>query len=127
MPPNQFANVTSRTPAVDLIASPWLVGMLKIIDVDRMVTMRVAELAADTASKPSRIARSDEKRKTATATLIIVRAVRRLLRRALFSTRPMNFISSLLLADRRRLLDERALFEVQKMRGALGGVRIVRH
>src|SRR4051812_3727372 len=93
MPPNQFAQVMSRTPGVERIASPWLVGMLKIIEVERMVTMRVAELAADTASNPSRTARSDAKRNTATATLIIVSAVRRLLRRALFITSPTNFIS----------------------------------
>src|SRR5947209_5169394 len=109
MPPNQFAQVRSRTPGVERIASPLLVGIEKIIDVERMVTTRVAELAADTASKPSRIARSDENRNTATATLIIVNAVRRLLRRALFNTRPMNFIVS---PCAHRLLDQRAFFEM---------------
>src|SRR5262245_53812756 len=92
MPPNQLAQVMSRTPGVARIASLWLVGIEKIIDVERIVTSRVAELAADTASKPSRIARSDANRNTATATLIIVSAVRRLLRRALFVTSPRNFI-----------------------------------
>src|SRR5215471_5962562 len=100
--------------------------MLKIIDVERMVTTRVAELAAATASKPSRIARNAPNRNTATATLIIVRAVRRLLRRALFITSPMNFISTSAPASpdlldppdlpdlpaRRRLFDERAFLEV---------------
>src|SRR5205823_4835745 len=75
------------------ITSPWLVGIEKIIEVDRIVTIRVAELAADTASNPSSTARSAENRNTATATLRIVSAVRRLLRRALFNTRPMNFIA----------------------------------
>ena len=93
MPPNQFAQVTSCTPGVLLIASVWLVGMLKIIDVERMVTRRVDELAADTASKPSSTERSAANRNTASATLIIVSAVRRLLRRALLRTRPMNFMS----------------------------------
>jgi hypothetical protein len=64
--------------------------MLKIIDVERMVTTRVAELAADTASKPSNTARSAENRNTATATLIIVNAVRRYARLALFRTRARN-------------------------------------
>src|SRR5438067_4510614 len=92
MPPNQFAHVTSCTPGVFLITSAWLVGMLKISDVDRIVTMRVAELAAATAANPSSTARSAANRNTATATLSIVNAVRRLLRRALLSTRWMNFI-----------------------------------
>jgi hypothetical protein len=43
--------------------------------------------------KPSITARSDANRNTAIATLITVSSVRRLLRRALFSTSPMNFIS----------------------------------
>jgi hypothetical protein len=66
----------------------WLVGMLKIIDVERMVTSRCAELAADTASKPSSTERSAANRKTASATLMMVSSVRRLLRRALLKTRP---------------------------------------
>src|SRR6266508_4086733 len=94
MPPNQFAQVRSRTPGVPLISSPWLLGMLKIIDVDRIVTTRVDELAAATASNPSSTARSDANRNTAIATLIIVSAVRRLLRRALFRTRERYFIFS---------------------------------
>src|SRR3954462_8854857 len=69
------------------------VGMLKIIDVDRIVTRRVDELAAETASKPSRTARSAENRNTARATLIIVSAVRRLVRRALLNTRLRNFMT----------------------------------
>src|SRR6185503_16313455 len=92
MPPNQLAHVTSCTPAVLRIASPWLVGIEKIIDVDRIVTSRCAELAAETASKPWSTARSAENRNTASATLRIVSAVRRLLRRALFRTSPTNFI-----------------------------------
>src|SRR5438105_4391631 len=92
MPPNQLAHVTSCTPGVLLIASAWLVGIEKNNDVDRCVTMRVDELASVAALKPSRTARSDTKRNTATATLRIVRNVRRLLRRALFSTRPRNFM-----------------------------------
>ena len=83
----------SFTPAVDLMTSVCDIGMLKIIDVERIVTTRVAELAAATASKPSSTARSAENRNTASATLIIVSAVRRLLRRALLSTRPMNFMA----------------------------------
>src|ERR1041385_536735 len=94
MPPNQFAQVMSCTPGVLLTISACDVGMLKIIDVDRIVTRRVEELAADTASKPSSTARSDENRNTASATLIIVSAVRRLLRRALLKIRPMNFMRS---------------------------------
>src|SRR5580765_4970892 len=81
-------------PGVERMASRCELGMLKIIDVERMVTTRVAELAADTASKPSNTARRAENRNTATATLIIVNAVRRLLRLALFSTRPRNFTST---------------------------------
>src|SRR5580704_136935 len=94
MPPNQFAQVMSRTPAVFLMVSPWLVGIEKISDVERMVTMRVDELAAAAALKPSRMARSDAKRNTAMATLNTVSAVRRLLRRALFRISPTNFISA---------------------------------
>src|SRR5437588_13091865 len=67
--------------------------MLKIIDVALIVTMRVDELASETAAKPSSTARSAAKRNTAIATLNIVSAVRRLLRRALIRTRPMNFIA----------------------------------
>src|SRR5256885_13783999 len=118
MPPNQFAHVTSCTPGVFLVTSAWLVGMLKIIDVDRMVTMRVAELAAATAAKPSSTARNEANRNTAIATLSIVSVVRRLLRRALFSTRWMNFIGRL----HRRLRDQRAFLQVQHVRRALGGV-----
>src|SRR5206468_7945111 len=95
--PNQFAQATSRTPGVLLIASRCDAGMLKIIDVERIVTIRVAELAAATESKPSSTARSAEKRNTASATLIMVSAVRRLLRRARLSTRPMNFMAFSLL------------------------------
>src|SRR5258708_27444668 len=93
MPPNQFAHVTSCTPGVDLIASRWLIGIWKISDVERIVTMRVEELAPAPALKPSSTARSAAKRNTAIATLLTVRSVRRLLRRALFSTRPMNFMA----------------------------------
>src|SRR4051795_2391438 len=141
MPPNQLAHVMSCTPGVLRIASPWLVGIEKIIDVDRIVTSRCAELAAETASKPWSTARSAENRNTARATLRIVSAVRRLLRRALLNTRPMNFIAYSSSADRSperlalpsprrrdaRLLDQQALLEVQQVRGALGRVRVVRH
>src|SRR5690349_17089079 len=94
MPPNQFAQVTSSTPGVERIVCSCEVGIEKIIDVDRRVTTRVAELAADTAEKPSRTARSDANRNTASATLRTVSVVRRLFRRTLFRTRPMNFIAS---------------------------------
>src|SRR3954469_7720801 len=131
MPPNQLAQVTSSTPAVLRIRSACDVGMLKIIDIEGIVKMRVAELAADTASNPSRMARSEANRKTARPTLIIVNAVRRLLRRALFRTRPMNFmvvLSAANSADRRRgLFDQRPFLEVQQVRCAFGGVRIVSH
>src|SRR4051812_30248831 len=141
MPPNQLAHVMSCTPGVLRIASPWLVGIEKIIDVDRMVTSRCAELAAETASKPWSTARSAENRNTASATLRIVSAVRRLLRRALLKTRPMNFIacSSLPIGSPQKarapssgrrgahLLHQQALLEVQQVRGALGRVRVVRH
>src|SRR5438874_241147 len=80
MPPNQFAKVTSCTPGVLRITSPWLVGIEKIIDVDRIVTIRVAELAADTASNPSSTARSAENRNTATATLRLVSEQQRRIR-----------------------------------------------
>ena len=66
--------------------------MLKIIDAALIVMTRVEELASATATKPSSTARSAAKRNTAIATLSIVSAVRRLLRRALFITRPMNFM-----------------------------------
>src|SRR5438477_4978845 len=125
MPPNQLAQVTSWTPGVDRITSVCEVGMLKIIDVDRIVTMRVAELAADTESKPSSTARSAENRNTATATLITVSSVRRLLRAALFSTSPKNFIASSL-PDLLRF-DQRALFEMERPLRAFGRVRIVSH
>src|SRR3954451_18575966 len=92
MPPNQFAHVTSCTPGVDRIVSVCDDGMLKIIDVERIVTTRVAELAAETESKPSSTARSAANRKTAIATLITVSSVRRLLRLALLTMRPMNFM-----------------------------------
>src|SRR5437764_10288646 len=92
MPRNQFAHVTSCTPGVDRITLVCDVGMLKIIDVERIVTTRVAELAADTALKPSSTARSAANRKTAIATLITVSSVRRLLRLALLTMRPMNFM-----------------------------------
>ena len=94
MPPNQFAQVTSRTPGVLWIASAWLVGIEKISDVERIVTMRVDELASAPALKPSSTARSEANRNTAIATLMMVSSVRRLLRRALFRTRPMNFMCS---------------------------------
>src|SRR4249920_2165724 len=93
MPPNQLAHVMSCTPGVPLTISACDEGMLKIIEVERIVTRRVEELAADTASKPSSTARSAENRNTASATLIIVSAVRRLLRRALFNTRLRNFMT----------------------------------
>src|SRR3989440_4979861 len=99
MPPNQFAHVTSCTPGMPRMTSAWLVGMLKIIDVERIVTTRVDELASATALKPSSTARSDANRKTAIATLRIVSAVRRLLRRALLRTSRANFIFSAPLAD----------------------------
>src|SRR2546427_2012241 len=92
MPPNQFAQVMSRTPATVLIVSACVVGIEKIKDVDRIVTMRVEELASTAAWKPSSTARSAANRNTAIATLITVSAVRRLLRRALLTTRPANFI-----------------------------------
>src|SRR5262245_4761584 len=92
MPPNQFAQVRSCTPGVFLIVPAWLVGIVKISDVDRIVMMRVDELAAAPALKPSKTARKAANRNTAMATLITVRAVRRLLRRALFRTRPSNFM-----------------------------------
>src|SRR5438874_1699605 len=95
MPPNQFAQVRSCTPGVLLIASAWLVGIEKMSDVDRIVTMRVEELASVPALKPSSTARSAANRNTAIATLRMVSAVRRLLRRALFNTRPRNFIAVL--------------------------------
>src|ERR1700720_1506503 len=85
----------SRTPGVFLMVSPWLVGIEKISDVERMVTMRVDELASAAPLKPSRMARKDAKRKTAMATLSTVSAVRRLLRRAFFRISPMNFMSAL--------------------------------
>ena len=53
-------------------------------DVERIVTIRVDELPAAPALKPSSTARSEANRKTAIATLSTVSAVRRLLRRALF-------------------------------------------
>src|SRR4029079_10059263 len=95
MPPNQFAQVMSCTSGVLLISSACEVGMLKIIEVDRIVTRRVEELAPETASTPSSTARSAENRNAASATLIIVNAVRRLLRRALLRMRPTNFMTSL--------------------------------
>src|SRR3954468_8009593 len=83
----------SCTSGVLLIASRCELGMLKISDVERIVTRRVEELAADTASNPSSTARNAENRNTARATLIIVSAVRRLLRRALLNTRFRNFMT----------------------------------
>src|SRR5579864_5106357 len=94
MPPNQLAHDRSRTPGMLRIVSAWLVGMLKIIDVDRSVMIRVDELALAAALKPSSTARRDAKRNTASATLTIVRTVRRLLRRALFRIRPRYFMPS---------------------------------
>src|SRR5260221_1074650 len=150
MPPNQFAQVRSCTPGVLLIVSAWLVGIEKMSDVDRIVTMRVEELASVPALKPSSTARSAANRNTAIATLRMVSAVRRLLRRALFSTRPRNFIAVPGDPERvaphdvsnrpdppdppdppdlpdPRLLDERALLQMQEVRRALRRVRIVRH
>src|SRR6266540_2331665 len=92
MPPNQFAHVISWTPGVARMASPWLVGIEKINDVERIVTMRVEELASAPALKPSSTARNEAKRNTAIATLITVRNVRRLLRFALLITSPRNFM-----------------------------------
>src|SRR5262249_20799004 len=123
MPPNQFAHVMSVTPGMLLIVSAWLVGMLKIIDVERIVTSRVAELASATASKPSSTARSAANKNTAMATLNTVSAVRRLLRRALFRIRPANFITS---PRQTGLFDQRTFFEMQHVRRAFGGVRVVR-
>src|SRR5206468_11490239 len=74
------------------MVSPWLVGIEKNNDVARCVTMRVEELASTAALKPSSTARNEANRNTAMATLITVRSVRRLLRRALLRTRPMYFI-----------------------------------
>src|SRR5689334_17222190 len=94
MPPNQLAHVRSRTPETERIASAWLVGIEKISDVDRIVMMRVDELAAAPALNPSSTARSDANRNTASATLTMVSAVRRLLRRALFRTSARYFMRS---------------------------------
>src|SRR5437667_9125324 len=117
----------SRTPGVLLIASPWLVGIAKNSDVERTVTIRVDELASVAALKPSSTARNAEKRNTATATLITVSAVRRLLRRAPLKIKPMNFIRSRPSRPSRPclpahwdLLDQRALFEMQHSLGPFG-------
>src|SRR4051794_10488715 len=117
MPPNQFAQVMSCTPGVLRINSVCDDGMLKINEVERIVTNRVAELAAETASKPSRTARSAENRNTASATLIIVNAVRRLLRRALLRIRPANFIAT----------SEPPARPACPSRGAAGATRVPRH
>jgi hypothetical protein len=77
---------------VALIASAWLIGIAKKSEVDRWVTMRVDELDSAPALKPSMTERSDANRNTAIATLSTVSAVRRLLRRALLTTRERNFI-----------------------------------
>src|SRR5712691_1824150 len=126
MPPNQLAQVTSRTPGVFLMGSKWLIGIWNMREVERMVTRRVDEAASAPALKPSSTARSAANRNTAIATLITVSSVRRLLRFALLRTRPMNFtmpsLSDLLLR-----FDEGALLEMKDARGALGGVRVVRH
>src|SRR5262245_11234677 len=92
MPPNQFAHVRSSTPAVLRMPLAWLVGIEKISEVERIVMIRVEELPSVAALKPSRRARSDANRKTASATLTIVSTVRRLLRRALFRIRGRNFM-----------------------------------
>src|SRR5947208_16916546 len=92
MPPNQLAHVRSRTPGVFLIPLAWLVGIAKINEVDRIVTMRVEELPAVAALKPSSTARNAANRNTASATLTIVRTVRRLLRRALLTISDRNFM-----------------------------------
>ena len=89
----------------------------KISDVERMVTMRVDELPAAPALKPSSTARSDANRKTATATLSTVSAVRRLLRRALFRIRRQELHAATNVPFSRCSTAARAL----------GGVRIVRH
>src|SRR5215212_9527913 len=125
--------------------------MAKNREVDRWVTIRVDELASAPALKPSSTARRDANRKTATATLSTVSAVRRLLRRALFTTKERNFISLvepqraqraqrntqpffvivLLVVPLRGhhtracLFDERAFFQLQHPACPLGGVRIV--
>src|SRR5262249_28775354 len=146
MPPNQFAQVMSCTPGVLRMISPWLVGIEKIIEVDLMVTSRCAELAADTAWNPSSTARSAENRNTASATLRIVSAVRGLLRRALLTTRPRNFIRTLherppepaalhtprpyptrptgstILRTHAGLLNQRSLLQVQQVRRARRGL-----
>src|SRR5262245_2895637 len=77
-----------------LMVSRWLIGIWNISDVERIVTTRVDEAASAPALKPSRTARSAANRKTAMATLITVSSVRRLLRLALFNTRPRNFTST---------------------------------
>src|SRR5438445_754502 len=128
MPPNQFAQVMSRTPATVLIVSACVVGIEKIKDVDRIVTMRVEELASTAAWNPSSTARSAANRNTAIATLMTVSAVRRMFRRALLTTRPANFIRLFPpdlpdLPARLGLFDQRTFLEVQQMARALGGVR----
>src|SRR5258708_6671598 len=92
MPPNQLAQVRSRTPAVLRMPLAWLVGIEKMSDVERIVTMRVDELPAVAALKPSSTARRAANRNTASATLRIVSTVRRLLRRALLRMSEKNFM-----------------------------------
>ena len=71
----------------------WLDGIEKMSDVERIVTIRVDELASAPALKPSSMARSEANRNTAIATLNTVSAVRRLLRRALFRIKPISFMN----------------------------------
>src|SRR5262252_8872465 len=128
MPPNQLAHVRSCTPAVLRMPVAWLVGIEKISDVERMVTMRVDELPSVAALKPSSTARSAANRNTASATLMIVSTVRRLLRRALLRMREKNFIPVVTWVDRSApgsanddrdsCGDERALLEVIHVAGS---------
>ena len=145
MPPNQFAQVTSLHAGRALdrlgVARRHAEDHRRRADGDD-ARRRTARPTPRRSRRARRAATAN--RNTAIATLIIVSAVRRLLRRALFRTRPMNFMSSsggpgrssrnrpptLLdrsIAYRCALLDQRALLEVQEVRGALGRVRIVRH
>jgi len=92
MPPNQFAYVTSRTPGVFLMCSKWLYGIEKISDVERIVTVRVEELAAAAALNASSTEYSVANRNTAIDTLSSVSAVRRLLRVAVLRRSVANFM-----------------------------------
>ena len=77
MPPNQLAQVVSCTSGVLLMISAWDVGILKIIDVERIVTRRVEELAADPAANPPGAAGSAGTRDTARGTRSAANDVRR--------------------------------------------------